>query len=187
MTNPQSTPGAPPPSLPSTLYSLHSALMPTALLLIAPESAAQPIAEALRSELHAEVETTASRRAALTFLRRKDFALILIDESLASADSATTDLLYQNSGSALILELNLALSSAARVVRQARSALARRTQELSKAHTAAASALQSELNTALAGVLLESELALRDASPIQAPRLRHLVQLAGDLRDRLRA
>jgi len=187
MTNPQSTPGAPPPSLPSTLYSLHSALMPTALLLIAPQSAAQPIAEALRSELHAEVETTASRRAALTFLRRKDFALILIDESLASADSATTDLLYQNSGSALILELNLALSSAARVVRQARSALARRTQELSKAHTAAASALQSELNTALAGVLLESELALRDASPIQAPRLRHLVQLAGDLRDRLRA
>ncbi|WP_158786421.1 hypothetical protein [Granulicella sp. L46] len=187
MTNPQSTPGAPPPSLPSTLYSLHSALMPTALLLIAPESAAQPIAEALRSELHAEVETTASRRAALTFLRRKDFALILIDESLASAEPATTDLLYQNSGSALILELNLALSSAARVVRQARSALARRTQELSKAHTAAASALQSELNTALAGVLLESELALRDASPIQAPRLRHLVQLAGDLRDRLRA
>jgi signal transduction histidine kinase len=161
--------------------------MPTALLLIAPESAAQPIAEALRSELHAEVETTPSRRAALTSLRRKDFALILIDESLASADSATTDPLYQNAGSALILELNLALSSAARVVRQARSALARRTQDLATARSAATAALHSELNTSLAGVLLESQLALRDASPAQAPRLRHLVQLAGDLRDRLRA
>ena len=55
------------------------------------------------------------------------------------------------------------------------------------AHTAATATLHSELNATLAGVLLESELALRDASPLQAPRLRHLVQLAGDLRDRLRA
>jgi signal transduction histidine kinase len=161
--------------------------MPPALLLIAPESAAQPIVEALRTDLRVEVETTPSRRTALTLLRRHDFALILIDESLASADSTKTDLLYQNAGSALVLELNLALSSAARIVRQARSALARRTQDLATAHTAAAALLHSELNTSLAGILLESELALRDAAPAQAPRLRHLVQLAGDLRDRLRA
>jgi hypothetical protein len=161
--------------------------MQPVLLLIAPESASLPIAEALRLELRAEVETTPSRRAALTSLRRNDFALILIDESLASADSATTDLLYQNAGSALVLELNLALSSAARIVRQARSALARRTQDLAQAQIAAAATLHSELNTTLAGVLLESQLALREASPTQAPRLRHLVQLASDLRDRLRA
>ena len=159
----------------------------TTLLLIASESAAPPIADALGSELHAEVATTPSRRAALTLLRRKDFDLILIDENLSSSDPATFDLLYQNSGSALILELNLALSSAARVVRQARSALVRRSQDLATARTAATAILHSELNTALAGVLLESELALRDASPTQAPRLRHLVQLAADLRDRLRA
>ena len=157
------------------------------LLLIAPESAAEPIAEALRSELRAEVETTPSRRAALTSLRRKDFALVLLDESLASADSATTDLLYQNAGSALVVELNLALSSAARVVRQARSAIARRAQDLSTANTAAIATLHSELNNALSSVLLESQLALRDATPAQTPRLRHLVQLASGLRDRLRA
>ena len=160
--------------------------MSSHLLLIAPESAAQPIADALRSELHAEVETTPSRRTALTLLRRDDFALILIDENLASADSVTTDLLYQNAGSALLLELNLAISGAERLVRQARSALARRARDLATARTAAAAALQSELNTVLAGVLLESQLALRDANPAQTPRLRHLVQLAGDLRDRLR-
>lgn len=162
------TPPAPPPSL----------------LLIAPESASQPIAEALRNDLRAEVETTANRRAALTSLRRNEFALILIDESLATADSV--DLLYQNAGSAVILELNLALSSAARIVRQARSALSRRTQDLATAHTAAAAALHSELNAALAGILLESQLALREAPPAQTPRLRRLVQLASDLRDRLR-
>ncbi len=160
--------------------------MSSHLLLIAPESTAQPIADALRSELHAEVETTPSLRTALTLLRRDDFALILIDENLASADSVTTDLLYQNAGSALILELNLAISGAERLVRQARSALARRARDLATARTASAAALQSELNTVLAGVLLESQLALRDANPAQTPRLRHLVQLAGDLRDRLR-
>ena len=156
------------------------------ILLIAPESAADPIAEALRHDLQAEVETTPSRRAALTSLRRNDFSLILIDESLATADSVTTDLLYQNAGSALILELNLALSSAARIVRHARTALARRSQDLAQAHAAAVSTLHSELNATLAGVLLEAQLALREATPAQAPRLRNLVQLASDLRDRLR-
>jgi hypothetical protein len=161
--------------------------MPPSLLLIAPESAAEPIAEALRRDLQAEVETTPSRRAALTFLRRNDFALILIDESLTTADTAATDLIYQNAGSALVVELNLALSSAARIVRQARTALTRRGQDLAQAHAAAAAALHSELNATLAGVLLEAQLALREATPAQAPRLRNLVQLASDLRDRLRA
>lgn len=161
--------------------------MSPTLLLIAPESVAHPIIEALRTDLRLEVETTPSRRAALTLLRRHDFALILLDETLASDDNATTDILYQNAGSALILELNLGLSSAARIVRQARSAISRRTQDLSTAHIAASSTLHSELNTSLAGILLESQLALRDANPAQAPRLRHLVQLATELRDRLRA
>jgi hypothetical protein len=44
------------------------------LLLIAPESTAQPIVEALRHDLRADVETTSSRRSALTSLRRNDFA-----------------------------------------------------------------------------------------------------------------
>ena len=158
--------------------------MSPSILLIAPESAAVPVADALRHDLRAEVETTPTRRAALTSLRHHDFTLILIDESLPAADA---DMLYQNAGAALIVELNFAISSAARIVRQARAALIRRTQDQAQARTAAAAALHSELNASLSGLLLESELALRDASPAQAPRLRHLVQLAGDLRDRLRA
>jgi signal transduction histidine kinase len=157
--------------------------MPPTLLLIAPESSAVPIAEALRHDLRAEVETTPSRPSALTLIRRNTFDLILIDETL----SATADPIYQNAGGALIVELNLTLSSAARVVRQARAALGRRTQELAQARVIASATLQSELNATLAGVLLEAELALREATPAQAPRLRHLVQLASDLRDRLRA
>jgi len=160
--------------------------MSPSILLIATETTAHPVAEALRLELRAEVETTPSRRSALTSLRRRDFSLVLIDEGLAAADTTAADLLYQNSGAALILELNFAISSAARIVRQARAALVRQTQDQAQACIAAAAAIHSELNGSLSSLLLESEMALREANPTQAPRLRHLVQLASDLRDRLR-
>ena len=157
------------------------------VLLVASESTAPPIADALRQDLRAEVETTPSRRTALASLRRREFHVVLLDENLASAEPAAADLLYQSAGSTPIVELNFAISSASRIVRQTRAALARRSQDSARARAAAAVELQGELNAALSGILLESELALRDASPTQAVRLRHLVQLAGDLRDRLRA
>jgi len=97
----------------------------TSILLVAPESAALPVADALRHDLHAEVEMTPSPRSALASLRRNEFSLILIDESLATPDTASADLIYQNAGGALVVELNFAISSAARIVRQTRAALAR--------------------------------------------------------------
>jgi hypothetical protein len=79
------------------------------------------------------------------------------------------------------------LSSAERIVRQVRSALLRHRRERSEAAAAAAEKLENELGAALAGILLESQLALREASPTQQPKLRHVVELASTLRDRLRA
>jgi hypothetical protein len=157
------------------------------ILIIAPESAALPVARTLRLDLDSEVEIATNRRAGLASLRRREFSLVLMDENLAAADTVAADLLYQNAAGALMLELNFAISSAGRILRQARGALARCAQDRAQARTAAASLLQSELNATLTGLLLESQLALRDASPTQAPKLRNVVQLAGDLREQLRA
>ncbi len=177
-------------SLPSAKKMLakgvRQPLMQPNVLLIAPETAAEPIAEAVRSGLGAEVQILSNRRSALTTVRRKEFDLILIDEGIAASDAATTEQIYQNSGGAFLLELNLALWSAERIVRQARAALARRSQEFSKVKAAAAAELRNELNASLAGLLLEAQLALREATPAQTHRLRNLVKLASDLRDRLR-
>ena len=161
--------------------------MPPLILLIAPESASPPILDTLQRDLPAEVEATPHRRSALASLRRRDFDLILLDESLAAADPASTDLLYQSAGAALLLELNFALCSPARILRQSRAAFLRRSRDQAQARIAAAASLSSDLNTALASLLLESELALREAGPAQAPRLSHLVQLVNGLRDRLRS
>jgi hypothetical protein len=161
--------------------------VPIHILLIAPESASLRVAASLRTELEATLDVAINRRAGLALLRRNEYSLVLLEEIFAAADPEAADTLYQNAGSDPVLELNFAITGAPRIVRQVRSALARRAQDQARAHAVAALLLQRELNASLSGLLLESQLALRAASPEQAPKLRHLVELAGDLRDRLRA
>jgi hypothetical protein len=161
--------------------------MGPSILVIVSNETANPVAAALRRDLDAQVLTAPNRRAGLAALRREEFAVVLLDEALTHGDDVHIDLLYQNAGAASVLEINFAISSAPRLLRQVRAAMARRGHDSAVARKAAASALESELNASLAGLLLESQLALREATPGQAPKLRHLVELAGDLRDRLRA
>lgn len=160
--------------------------MPSTILLIASAAPALVLADALQRELNLTCFHTANRRAGLAALRRADYSLILLDEDLAEADPLATDALFQTAGSAPVLEINVT-AGVERVVRQVRSALYRRAQDEARARTVATASLQSELRASLTGLLLESQLALRDAAPEQAPKLQHLVRLAGDLRDRLRA
>ncbi|HEX4154847.1 MAG TPA: hypothetical protein VHY48_04470 [Acidobacteriaceae bacterium] len=161
--------------------------MQSPILLIAPGPASLVITDALRRELNLPAVRTSNRRAGLAALRRGEYSLVLLDESLAETNAAATDVLVQNAGDAPVLEMNLAQSGPTRIVRQVRAALHRRAQEQTRARAAATESLEGELRASLSGLLLESELALRDAPPEQAPKLKQLVRLAGDLRDRLRA
>ena len=161
--------------------------MPLPILIIAAGPAALSVADALRRTLDIPVDIAPNRRAGLAALRRSAFSLVLLEESLPLADPAAAELLYQNALAAPVLELNFGISSAARVLRQVRATLARRAHDQAQARAEAAISLQNELKASLAGLLLESQLALREAPAAQAPKLRHLVQLAGDLRNRLSA
>ena len=156
------------------------------ILIIAPEAAAVSVADALRRDFDATVEVATNRRTGLAALRRNEYSLVLLEENLAAADPEATDLLYQNAVSAPVLEINFVISSATRIVRQARAAIARSLHDRAQARASVTASLQSELSASLTGILLESQLALRAAQPEQAPKLRHLVELAGDLRNRLR-
>jgi signal transduction histidine kinase len=159
----------------------------TSILLIAPDITGSPVADSIRQHLDAEVQLVPNRRSAIAALRRNDYALILLEENLTLSDPEAVDHLYQAAGAALLLEINLALSNPERVVRQVRAAITRRAHDRAQARAAATESLHHELNSALAGLLLESELALREAGPAQQPKLRHVVELAAGLRDRLRA
>jgi CheY-like chemotaxis protein len=160
--------------------------MSATILILAPESAALELSSALRADLHAQIFTATQQREALAFLRRHECTLVLIDENLAYNDPAAADLLYQSAGTAMVLEVNFAISGTPRILRQVRAALLRRTHDQERARLAVLALLQNELNDALAGLLLESQLALRNASPATEPKLRNLVHLADNLRERLR-
>jgi signal transduction histidine kinase len=85
--------------------------------------------------------------------------------------------------------VNFALTGAARLIRELRAALSRREREQALARKAAAAAIESELKSTVAGLLLHSELALSgsDADSPVAERLRTLADLAGILRQKLSA
>ena len=157
------------------------------ILVIGPEAASRGIAEALRRTLGVVVSWASNRRGGLSTLRREPFALVLLDSGLAAADPEGTELLLQNAGEAPLLEIDFATAPGEHVVERARIALQRRAQDERRARERATADLAAELRSMLSGLLLESQLALREARPDQAPKLRHLVQMAGDLRDRLRA
>lgn len=157
------------------------------ILVIGPEAASSGIAEALRRTLSVVVACAVNRRSGLSLLRREPFALVLLDVGLAAADQGGTELLLQNAGEAPLLEIDFAGVPKEHVVERARIALQRRAQDERRARERATADLAAELRSMLSGLLLESQLALREARPDQEPKLRHLVQMAGDLRDRLRA
>jgi hypothetical protein len=136
-----------------------------------------------------EVEVAEGRKAALGALRRREFAAVVVDETMAECDPAGAEAIWEHAGLAIPMQINFALSGATRLVREIRAALHRRERELTLARRAAAAAIETELKTTVAGLLLNSQLALSGSelhSPI-ADRLRVVAELAGSLRQQLSA
>lgn len=157
------------------------------ILVIGPETYSAGIAEALRVRMKVVVAWASSRRAGVAALRRERYSLVLLDQELAESDTMGVEPFLQNAEGAPVLEVHFGALAVEQVVDRARMALQRRAQDERRARERATAELAAELRSMVSGLLLESQLALREARPDQEPKLRHLVQMAGDLRDRLRA
>jgi hypothetical protein len=141
------------------------------------------------TQLGMEVEVAEGRKTALATLRRREFLAVVVDESLAECDPAAAEAIWERAGLAIPLQINFALSGAARLIREIRAALHRREREQALARRAAAAAIETELKTTVAGLLLHSQLALSgsDLSSPVAEKLRMVADLAGSLRQQLAA
>lgn len=159
-----------------------------AVLLVTAGGLAESCAALLTGQLGLTVELAAGRRQALTALRRREFAVVVLDEVLVEADPTGAEVLWQQAGLAIPVQINLAISGCNRMLREVRGALLRREREMSLAMRAAAHVLEGEINTALTGLLLEAELALREPGlpPAASARITRLLHLAGNLRQQLR-
>jgi signal transduction histidine kinase len=159
------------------------------ILMVTGIEGARNCAEVVGKQLGMEIKVADGRKAALATLRPEEFAVVVLDDTIAECDPAAAEAIWERAGLAIPLQINFALSGAARLVREIRAALHRREREQLLARRAAAAAVEAELRTTVAGLLLHSQLALssQEISAPVAEKLRVVATLAGDLRRQLSA
>ena len=162
--------------------------MTTDVLMISTMEGAENCAQWIAGQIGSKVEVAATRRAGLAALRRSRFAVVVVEESLSEADPEWADQVWEIAGLAIPVQVNFAISGCARLSREVKAALMRRDGEQAVARRAATTDIENDLKSAVTGLLLESQLVLREPAIPAAlePKLRHLVELAGALRERLR-
>jgi hypothetical protein len=159
------------------------------ILIVTGIEGALNCAAVVAAQLGMDVEVAEGRKAALTALRRREFSAVVVDETMAECDPSAAEAIWERAGLAIPLQINFALSGAPRLIREIRSALHRREREQSMARRAATASIETELKSTVAGLLLQSQLALSgsDGSSPMADRLRLMAELAGNLREQLNA
>ncbi len=157
------------------------------ILIVTGIEGARNCAAEVAAQLGMEVEVAEGRKAALASLRRREFLAVVLDETMAECDPAAAEAIWEHASLAIPLQINFALSGAARLVREIRAALHRREREQTLARRAAAAAIETELKSTVAGLLLHSQLALNgsEISSSAAVRMRMVADLAGSLRQQL--
>jgi hypothetical protein len=159
------------------------------ILIISGIEGVRNCAEVLSKQLGTTVEVADGRRTAIAILRHKDFAAVVVDESLAECDPTAADAIWERCGLAIPLQINFAVSGAPRIIREIRAAMQRREREQSVALRAASASIEIELKNTVSGLLLQSQLALSQGGVpvVVAEKLRLVVDLAGTLREQLSA
>lgn len=157
------------------------------ILIISGMEGVRNCADVVARQLDRKVEVAEGRRTALDALRRKQFAVVVLDETLAECDRAAAEAIWQRSGLAVPIQINFALSGATRIIREIRAALSRREQEQAVARLAAKEDIAIELKNTVTGLVLQSQLALSEGGvpPHIIQRLRMVADLASALRQQL--
>jgi hypothetical protein len=159
------------------------------ILIVTGIEGARNCAAVVAAQLGMEVEVAEGRKTALAALRHREFDAVVVDETMTECDPAAAEAIWEKAGLAIPLQINFALSGTARIIREIRAALHRREREQMLARRAAAAAIETELKSTVAGLLLHSQLALSggEVPPGVADKLRMVADLAGSLRQQLGA
>ena len=159
------------------------------ILMVTGIEGARNCAAVVAEQLGMEVEVAEGRKAALAALRKQGVLAVVVDETLAECDPAAAEAIWERAGLAIPLQINFALSGAARLIREIRAALHRREREQALARRAAAAAIETELKTTVAGLAPAfSAGAFPGRGPVAiADKLRVVADLAGNLRQQLSA
>jgi hypothetical protein len=157
------------------------------ILLVTTSSRAKECAAALEQGTGHKTHVASSVPQAVTKMQAAEFDGLAIDQSLLESDFRALDTLLNRCGIAIPLYVNLALHSNERVVREVQVALRRAEKEKLMATRTAEQVLRNQLRSQVTGILLNSELALRQKSisPDVAEKVRSVRELAEKMRSQL--
>lgn len=158
------------------------------ILLVSAIERRNECAAALQEATGEPVVVAENLARATTLLRTEPCTAAVFDQHLVEAEPHETDTALAHLGSAIPVQINLAISGSERVVREVQVALRHRQHEEAAAREAAARALYSELNNTLTTLLLDCERALLEIPnpvPVATVRLSSIHQTAQKLRAQL--
>lgn len=160
-----------------------------AVLLVSARPGVENLAATLSEGALVVIEVARSRRAAVAALRRQPFTAVIVDVGLQVNEVTQTEMVWQNVGAAVPLELNLSVLKTGAVILLLRSVLGRRSgvEALLREHVTRSMA--GDLRSTVTGMLLQADLGLSDRTlpSTLEQRFRQLRLMADDLRIRLRA
>jgi len=157
------------------------------ILLITASSRAKECAAALEIGARQKVDLANSVSRALAKLQHGEYDALVVDELLVEIDDSAIHSLLNHSGLAMPIYVNLGLHRTERVVGEVLTGLMRKHAEHLGAKRSAMTELQSQLRSDVTGILLASELALRESfiPPRVAARINSVYKLAEQIRTRL--
>lgn len=157
------------------------------VILVTTSSRAHECAAAIEHTTNQKTEVATSLARAVACLQTNDYDVLVLDESFHQTEIGAVNLLLDHAGAAMPIYVNLALHGAARVAREVHTGLQRFVREKLSAMRSAENALRNELRGEVTGILLNSELALREPTlpKCSVERIQVLHDLAESMRLKL--
>ena len=157
------------------------------ILLVTTSERASECATALNKATGDRVVVAESLPRAAALLRAEDYRAVVADRYLLESEPHETQTTLEHLGTAILVQVNLAITGMERLVREVRAAVQHRQREEARARQAALAKLHSELNGTITALLLSSELALQtpDLRPAAAEKVQSIHELVKKLRQQL--
>jgi hypothetical protein len=130
------------------------------ILLVTASERARECSAALHHATGEEVMAAESLARATTLLRAECYLVVVLDQFLLETEPQEAASTLAHLGTAIPVQVNLAITGIERLVREVRSAVQRRQCEEVRARCAALGTISSELNGTVTALLLSTELAM---------------------------
>jgi hypothetical protein len=157
------------------------------ILLVTPSERAAECGAALREAIGEEFVIAENLVRATVLLRAEFYLAVVFDQYLLESEPDEAANTIGHLGTAILVQVNLAISGMDRLVREVRAAVKRQRREEVTARQAAIGKLQGELSGTVTALLLSTELAMEtpDLPPAAAEKLRSVLKLVQQLRRQL--